>query len=49
MLTGVHKMQRIALSFLEWYYEDGNEYLSHIVRVIGDETRVSFVKVETKE
>jgi hypothetical protein len=27
----------------------GNEFLSHIVRVTGDETSVSFVNVETKE
>jgi hypothetical protein len=51
MFTGVHKMQRIALSliFLEQYHKDGNEFLNDIIRVTGDETWVSFVNVETKE
>jgi hypothetical protein len=35
--------------FLERYPKDGDEFLSNIIRVTGDETRVSFVKVETKE
>jgi hypothetical protein len=35
--------------FLEPYDKDGDEILSHIVRVRGDETWVSFVNVETKE
>jgi hypothetical protein len=36
MLTGAHKMQRmaLALTFLEQYHEDGDEFLNHIVRVI---------------
>jgi hypothetical protein len=50
MLVGAHKMQRMALAdFLERYHKDDNEILSHIVRVTGDETWVSFVNVETKE
>jgi hypothetical protein len=46
MLVGVHKMQRMAsyfVDFLEQYHKDGDEFLNHIVRVAGDETRVSFV------
>jgi hypothetical protein len=35
--------------FLERYHKDGYEFLSHIVRVTGDETWVSFVNVETNE
>jgi hypothetical protein len=38
-----------ALAFLERYHKDGDEFLSHIVRVTGDETRDSFVNVEIKE
>jgi hypothetical protein len=40
MLTGAHKMQRTAsaLTFLEQYHKDGNEFLNHIIRVTGDET-----------
>jgi hypothetical protein len=38
-----------ALTYLERYYKDGDEFLSHIVRVTDDETWVSFVNVETKE
>jgi hypothetical protein len=51
MLTGAHKMQRMAsaLTFLELYHKDGDEFLSHIVQVTGDETWVSFVNVEIKE
>jgi hypothetical protein len=37
------------LDFLEQYYKDGDEFLSHIVWVIDDETYVSFANVETKE
>jgi hypothetical protein len=48
MLTGVHKMQRMALaSTFECCYKDGDEFFSHIV--IDDETWVSFVNAETKE
>jgi hypothetical protein len=51
ILTGEHKTQRMAsaLNFLERYHKDGYEFLSQIVRVTGDEARVSFVNVETKE
>jgi hypothetical protein len=51
ILTGAHKTQRVplALTFLEQYHKDGNEFLSHIVWVTGDETWVSFVNIETKE
>jgi hypothetical protein len=35
--------------FLERYHKNGDEFLSHIVRVTGDETWVPFVNVETKE
>jgi hypothetical protein len=51
MLTGVHKIQRTAstLTFSVRYHKDCNEFLNHIVPVIGDETWVSFVSVETKE
>jgi hypothetical protein len=38
-----------ALTFLEPYHKDGDEFLNHIVRVTDDETWVSFVNVETKE
>jgi hypothetical protein len=38
-----------ALTFLERYHKDGDEFLNHIVRVTGDETWASFVTVETKE
>jgi hypothetical protein len=49
MFTDAHKTQRMAwaLTFLEWYCKDGNEFLNHIVT--GDETWVSCVKAETKE
>jgi hypothetical protein len=51
MLTGVHKMQRMAsaLTLLEQCHKDGDEFLNHIVRVTGDETWVSFVNVEIEE
>jgi hypothetical protein len=47
---GLLKTQRMALplSFLERYHKDGDEFFSHI-RLTGDETRISFVNVETKE
>jgi alpha-amylase/alpha-mannosidase (GH57 family) len=38
-----------ALNFSERYQKDGGEFLSHIVRVTGDETWVSFVNVEIEE
>jgi hypothetical protein len=37
------------LTFLDRYHKDGDEFLSHIVRLADDETWVSFVNVETKE
>jgi hypothetical protein len=48
---GGHKMQRMAsaLTFLEQYHKDGDEFLNYIVQVAGDETWVSFMNVETKE
>jgi hypothetical protein len=49
MLMGAHKTQRTAsaLTLLEHYHKDGDEFLNHIVT--GDETWVSFVNVEIKE
>jgi hypothetical protein len=38
-----------GFDFLEWYHKDGNEILSHTVRVTGDEPWVSFIQVKTKE
>jgi hypothetical protein len=40
MLTGAHRTQRMAsaFTFIERYHKDGDELLSHIVRVTGDET-----------
>jgi hypothetical protein len=38
-----------GFDFLERYHKDGDEFHSHIVRVTGDETLVSFVNVETKD
>jgi hypothetical protein len=51
MITGAYKTQRnaSALTFLKRYRKDNNEFLSHIIRLTGDETWVSFVDVETKE
>jgi hypothetical protein len=48
MLTGAHQTQRMAsaLTFVEQYHEDGDKFLNHIIRVIGDETQISFVNVE---
>jgi hypothetical protein len=40
MLTGMHKMQRMALAltlFIE-YHKNGDEFPRHIVRVTGEET-----------
>jgi hypothetical protein len=51
MLTGAHKTQRMAsaLTFLERYNKDGDEFLNHIIQVTDDETWISFMNVETKE
>jgi hypothetical protein len=38
-----------SFEFLKRYYKDDDEFLSHNVRVTGDETWVPFVNVETKE
>jgi hypothetical protein len=37
------------LTFLERYHKNGDDILSHIVRITDDETWVSFVNAETKE
>jgi len=49
MLTDVHKTQRMAsaLTFLQRYHDEGDEFLDKIVT--GDEIWVKFVNVETKE
>jgi hypothetical protein len=46
----MHKTQRItsALTFLERYHRDGGECLSHIIRVAGYETWVSYLNIEIK-
>jgi hypothetical protein len=48
MFTGAHKMQRmaLALTFLQRYHKDGNEFLSDTVK--GDGTYVLFVNVNQK-
>jgi hypothetical protein len=38
-----------ALTFLERYHKDCDDFLSHTVQVTGDETCVSFVNIKTKE
>jgi hypothetical protein len=38
-----------GFDFLERYHKDGNEFRNLLVRVIGDETWVSFLNVKTKE
>jgi hypothetical protein len=51
MLMGVHKTQRMAsaLTSLERYHRDGDEFLNYSMWVTGDETWVSFMDVKTKE
>jgi hypothetical protein len=51
ILTGAHKTQRIssALTLLKRYHKDGDEFHSHIVRVIAYGTWVSFLNVGNKE
>jgi hypothetical protein len=53
MLRGADKLQRmdfaVTFSFLEPYHKDGEEFLNHVTWVIGDETWVSIVNVETSE
>jgi hypothetical protein len=42
ILMGAQRTQRVAsaLTFLERYQKDGDEFLNHIVQVTGDETWV---------
>jgi hypothetical protein len=47
MLTGANRMAS-TLTYLERYHKDGDEFHNHIVRVIGDETWVSFVCVKVQ-
>ncbi|GFV12114.1 HTH_48 domain-containing protein [Trichonephila clavipes] len=49
MLTDEHKTKRLgsALSFLERYSKEGDDFLSHIVT--GDETWVAYVTPESKQ
>jgi hypothetical protein len=49
--VGAHKMQRMtsALTFLERYQQNGNEFLNNIFQVTGEDTWVSSLDVETKE
>jgi hypothetical protein len=35
-----------ALALVERYHKDGEEFINQIVRVRGDETRVSFMNVK---
>jgi hypothetical protein len=51
MLMDVHKTQRMAatLTCSQQSRKDGDEFLSHIIRVVCDKTWVLFVNVETKE
>jgi hypothetical protein len=51
MLMGPHKTQRMAsaLTSLERYHKDGDEFFDHIVRVTSNKIWASFVNVETKE
>jgi hypothetical protein len=52
MFMGAHKAQRVdstlTFFFLERYHKDGDELLSHIVRIRGDETWVSFMMLKPK-
>jgi hypothetical protein len=47
MLMGAHETQRMAsaLTFLERYHEDSDEFLRHIVRITSDETWISFLNI----
>ncbi|GFR18102.1 HTH_48 domain-containing protein [Trichonephila clavata] len=49
MLTDLHKTQRLgsALTFLERYHNEGEDFLDHIVT--GDETWVAYVTPESKQ
>ncbi|KAJ4432082.1 hypothetical protein ANN_20696 [Periplaneta americana] len=48
-LTPEHKMKRLgaALTFLQWYHDDGDEFLDRIIT--GDETWISHFTPETKQ
>jgi hypothetical protein len=48
LLTGAHKMQRMALAFLERYHKDDAESLNHIIWVRGDEAWVSLWLLKQK-
>jgi hypothetical protein len=39
----------LALTFLERYHKDGDEFLNHIIQVTGYETWILFVNVGTKQ
>ncbi|GFQ79338.1 HTH_48 domain-containing protein [Trichonephila clavata] len=49
MLTDLHKIHRLgsALTFLERYYNEGEDFLDQIVT--GDETWVAYVTPESKQ
>jgi hypothetical protein len=36
----------LGFDFLEWWHEDGEEYLNHIIWVISVETWISFVNID---
>jgi hypothetical protein len=38
-----------GFDFLQQYHKDGDEFLGHIVCVVGEETWVLFIDVESKE
>jgi hypothetical protein len=44
-----HREWLPLLTFLELYHKDCDEFLNYIAGVTGDETWVSFVRVETEE
>jgi hypothetical protein len=45
MLIGVNTMQSMvsALTILEWYHKDGDEFLNHILWVLDNKTTASLV------
>jgi hypothetical protein len=51
VLMTAHKTQRMAsaLTLFQRYHKDGDEFLSHIVRLTRNETWVSLVNIVTKE
>jgi hypothetical protein len=40
---------RFGFEFLQQYHKDGDKFLNHIAWVVGDETMVQFLNVQTKE